>query len=241
MSKPYLSHRFIANCFKYRKLKDGCEGSLRDKIIYDLNQTPDLSQRPPQNCPKCGNPVDGHYCPGCALLRKKFKEDMFTYCIENGILQDSFEPSNDNTNIVNALQESFLVNQDPGKNFSQSPPQINHHCCYECGDMLEYVFCHQCTCELCGRGAHYGYNCSQKVPVVSNPEPCHNQNIDELLQTLPIFNPTCYSEDGNSFTYDSTSNLVHDSPNVLSPPLQPPTYSYEFCGNDAYYGHDCSL
>nr|GEU82625.1 hypothetical protein [Tanacetum cinerariifolium] len=58
------------------------EGSLRDKIICDLNKTPDLSQRPPQNCPKCGNPVDGHYCQGCALLQKKFKEDLFTYCIE---------------------------------------------------------------------------------------------------------------------------------------------------------------
>nr|GFB49590.1 hypothetical protein [Tanacetum cinerariifolium] len=79
------------------------EGSLMDKIICDLNQTPDMSQRPPQNCPKCGNPVDGHYCQGCALLRKKFKEDLFTDCIENGILQYSSEPSNDNTNVVNAL------------------------------------------------------------------------------------------------------------------------------------------
>nr|GEV07547.1 hypothetical protein [Tanacetum cinerariifolium] len=169
----------IKECSSCRALytTDYCcsNGSLRDKIICDLDKTPDLSQRPPQNCPKCGNPVKGHYCQGCALLRKKFKEDLFTYCIKNGILQDSFEPSNDNTNVV------------------------------------------------------------------SNPEPWHNQNIDELPQTLLSFDPTCYSEDGNSFTYDSTSNLVHDSPNVFDPPLQPLIYSYEFCGNDAYYGHDCSL
>nr|GEU38870.1 hypothetical protein [Tanacetum cinerariifolium] len=137
--------------------------------------------------------------------------------------------------------EPFIIKQDPGKNSSQSPPQINHHCCYGCGDSLKDIFCQQCTCELCGKGAHYGYNCPLKVPVVSNPEPCHNQNIDELPQTLPSFDPKCYSEDGNSFTYDFTSNLVHESPNVFGPPLQPPTYSYEFCGNDAYYGHDCSL
>nr|GEY36791.1 hypothetical protein [Tanacetum cinerariifolium] len=217
------------------------EGSLGDKIICDLDKTPNLSQQSPQNCPKCGNPVDGHYCQGCALLRKKFKEDLFTYCIENGILQDSSEPSNENTNVANAFQEPFVVNQDPGENSSQSPPQINHHCCYECGDPLEDIFCCQCTCELCGRGSHYGYNCPSKVPIVSNPEPCHNQNIDELPLTLPSFDPTCYSEDGNSFTYDSTSNLDHDSPNDFDPPLQPPTYSYEFCGNDAYSGHDCSL
>nr|GEX39320.1 hypothetical protein [Tanacetum cinerariifolium] len=217
------------------------EGSLEDKIICDLNQTPDLSQRPPQNCPKCGNPVDGYYCQGCALLRKKFKEDLFTYCIENGILQDSSEPSNDNTNVVNALQEPFVVEQDPGENSSRSPTQINHHCYYECGDSLEDIFCHKCTYELCGNSAHYGYNCPPKVSVISNPEPCHNQNVDELPQTVPSFDPTCYSEDGNSFTYNSTSNLVYESPNVFNPPLQSLIYSYEFCGNDAYYGYDCSL
>nr|GEW02214.1 hypothetical protein [Tanacetum cinerariifolium] len=90
---------------------------------------------------------------------KKIKEDLFRYCNENGILQNSSEPSNDNTNIVNALQEPFVVKQDP---------------------------------------------------------------------------------DGNSFTYESTSNLDHDSPNIFDPPLQPPLYSCEFCGNDARYGHYCT-
>nr|GEW38937.1 hypothetical protein [Tanacetum cinerariifolium] len=99
-------------CLYLYKVK---EWSPMDKIICDLDKTPDLSQRPPQNCPKCGNPADGHYCQGCALLRKKFKEDLFTYYIENGILQDSSEPSNDNTNVVNALQEPFVVKQDPVK------------------------------------------------------------------------------------------------------------------------------
>nr|GEU81700.1 hypothetical protein [Tanacetum cinerariifolium] len=55
------------------------------------------------------------------------------------------------------------------------------------------------------------------------------------------FDPTCYCGDGNSFTYDAKSNLVDDSPNVFNPPLQPPPYSYEFYGNDAYNGHDCPL
>nr|GEX39949.1 hypothetical protein [Tanacetum cinerariifolium] len=154
--------------------------SLRDRIICDLNKTPDLFQEPPQNCPK---------------------------------LSSTSEPSNDNTNVVNALQDPFVVKQDPDKNSSQSLPQINHHCCYGCGDSLEDIFCHQCTCELCGKGAHYGYNCPPKVLIIPNPEPCNNQTIDELPQTLPSFDPTCYSEEGNSFTYDSKSNLVDDSPN----------------------------
>nr|GEY75888.1 hypothetical protein [Tanacetum cinerariifolium] len=173
------------------------ERSLGDKIICDLNKTPDLFQVPSQNCLKCGNPVDGQYCQGCALLRKKFKEDLFTYCIENRILQDSSKPSKDNTNIVNAPQEPFVVNQDPGKNSSQSPSQINHHCFYRCGDPLEDIFCHQCTCELCGKGAHYSNNFPPKVLIIPNPEPFNNQIIDELRQTVPSFDPTCYSGDGN--------------------------------------------
>ncbi|GJT79516.1 hypothetical protein Tco_1053858 [Tanacetum coccineum] len=76
-------------------------------------------------------------------------------------------------------------------------------------------------------------------PIISNPEPCNNQTVDELPQTLPSFDPTCYSGDGSSFIYDSTPNFVNDSPNVFNPPSQPPTYSCEFCGNDAHYGYDC--
>nr|GEX26682.1 hypothetical protein [Tanacetum cinerariifolium] len=88
---------------------------LEDKIICDLDKTPDLSQQSPQNCPKCGHLVNGHYCQGCALLRKKFKEDLFTSGIEHGILQDSFGPSNENPNVVNAPQEPFVSIKTPVK------------------------------------------------------------------------------------------------------------------------------
>nr|GEV40236.1 hypothetical protein [Tanacetum cinerariifolium] len=108
-----------------------------------------------------------------------------------------------------------------------------------CGDPLDGIFCHQCTCESCGKGAHYGYNCSPKVQVISNLKPCNNQTIDELPQTLPSFDPTCYLRNESPFTCDSTPNVVDYSPNVFNPPLQPLKYSYEFCGNDAYYGYDC--
>ncbi|GJR94986.1 hypothetical protein Tco_0267160 [Tanacetum coccineum] len=191
-----------------------------------------------------GNPVDSSYCRGCALLRKKFKEDLFTYCVKNGIfqdLQDTSESSNDNTNVFNAPQEPFVVKQDPGENSLQSPPHIDHNCYYECGDSLDDIFCQRCTCESCGKGAHYGYNCPSKVLIISNPEPCNNQTVDELPQTLPSFDPTCYSGDENSFTYDSTPNFVNDSPNVFNPPPQPQyvPYSCELCGNDAHHGYDC--
>nr|GEU95597.1 hypothetical protein [Tanacetum cinerariifolium] len=201
-------------------------GILRDKIICDLDKTTDLFQRSPQNYPTCGHPVNGHYCQGCAFPRKKFKEDPFAFGIEHGILQDSSEPSNDNSNVVNALREPFVVNQDPGKNSTQSLPQINHHCCYGCGDPLEGIFCHQCTCELCGNGAHYGYNCPSKVPIIPNPEPFNNQTIKDLPPIVQSFDPK--------------QDLAHNSPNVFNPPSELPFISCEFCGNDARYGHYCT-
>nr|GEY50754.1 hypothetical protein [Tanacetum cinerariifolium] len=79
------------------------------------------------------------------------------------------------------------------------------------------------------------------VPYPSeSEEPFNNQTVDELPPTVPSFDSTCYSEDGNSFTYDSTSNLVHDSPNIFDPPSQLPFYSCEFCGNATRYGHYCT-
>ncbi|GJV20241.1 hypothetical protein Tco_1369261 [Tanacetum coccineum] len=92
----------------------------------------------------------------------------------------------------------------------------------------------------CGNGAHIGYNCPPKALIISNPEQC-NQTINELPQTLPSVHPTCNSGDENSFTYDSKPNSVDDSPNVFNPPPQPSMYSCEFCGNDARYGHYCTL
>ncbi|GJV40744.1 hypothetical protein Tco_1419184 [Tanacetum coccineum] len=76
-------------------------GSLENKIFVP---EPDTSPC----CVKCGTPVDGPYCHGCAFLRKKFEEYLLTYCIENGIyqdFQDTFESSDDNTNVINALRE----------------------------------------------------------------------------------------------------------------------------------------
>nr|GEW96438.1 ribonuclease H-like domain-containing protein [Tanacetum cinerariifolium] len=200
--------------------------ALGDKIICDLDKTPDFSQRSPQNCPKCVNPVKGHYCQGCAVLRQTFKEDLFASASKHGIIQDSSEPSNDNSNVANAPREPFVVNQDPGKNSSQSNLHINHHCCYECGDPLEGIFCRQCTCKLYGNGAHYGYNCPPKVSIIPDPKPFHNQTIKELPPTMQSFDPN--------------SDLVHKSPNVSNPPSQLPFISCEFCGNDPSYGHYCT-
>nr|GEV33496.1 hypothetical protein [Tanacetum cinerariifolium] len=123
------------------------------------------------------------------------------------------------------LEIHSLSIKTPVKIPHKVPPQINHHCCYGCGDLLEGVFCHQFTCELCGNGAHYGYNCLPKVPIIPDSKPFNNKTIKELPQTVQTFDPK--------------SDLVHDSPNVFDPHPQLPFYSCEFCENDARYGHYC--
>nr|GEU33621.1 putative reverse transcriptase domain-containing protein [Tanacetum cinerariifolium] len=184
-SKPNKNEKQCSSCKALYNKSCGCsKGGFVDNFVRDPNKTPYSSQRPPHNCLNCGNLVDGLHCRQCALLRKKLKEVWSTICDEHKSFQDFLNASyssNDNTNVVNAHQEPFVFNQDLGKNSSQSPPHIDHHCCYGCGDSLN---------------------------------------------------------DENSFAFDSTPNFIDDSPNVFKPPSQPPTYSYEFCGNHAHYIHD---
>ncbi|GKA02579.1 hypothetical protein Tco_0675360, partial [Tanacetum coccineum] len=224
---PLFSIKECMSCGALYTRNCGCsKGSLEDKILVP---------KPPQNCKTCGNPVNGLNCRSCAFVRKCLNEGWYTIRDENKIPNTS-ESSKDNTNVVSAPRESFVFNQNPGVNSSQSPLQINHNCCYKCGDSLDGIFCQRCTCKFCGNGAHIGYNCPPKAPITSNPEQC-NQTINELPQTLPSVHPTCNSGDENSFTYDSKPNSVNESPNVFNPLPQPPMYSCEFCGNNARY--DC--
>ncbi|GJZ89540.1 hypothetical protein Tco_0661322 [Tanacetum coccineum] len=163
----------------------GCsKGSLEDKILVSV---PDSSERPlkiENFCLDCGDPVHGLYCRQCALIRKTLEEVFQDF-------QDTSKSSDDDINFVNKNQEPFVVKQDPGVNSSQSPPQINHHCCYECGDSLDGIFCQRCTCKSCGKGAHIGYNCPPQIPIISNPEPCYNQNLNEILQNLQSLQQQC--------------------------------------------------
>ncbi|GJQ91444.1 hypothetical protein Tco_0002583 [Tanacetum coccineum] len=55
--------------------------------------------------------------------------------------QDTSESSDDNTNVVNALREPCVVNQDPGVKSSQDPPQIDHNCCLE--TVADSVYCQE--------------------------------------------------------------------------------------------------
>nr|GEX17575.1 hypothetical protein [Tanacetum cinerariifolium] len=238
-----------------------------------------LVPKPPKNCARCtrfGYLVDGPNCQGCALLRQELEENLVAHSPD---FQNTSEPSNASTNVVNAPREPNVAKQDNGsfvdniifrapdspdqfhcfhykdvlrareackrctcakcgsglgkglcyifghnqnslndspsisETSSQSPSNINH-CCYECGDPLDGIFCKRCTCNFCGKDAHIGYNCPSKVSISSILEPCNNQTIDELPQALPIFHPTFHSEAESPFTLDSTPTYVNESLNL---------------------------
>nr|GFA50848.1 hypothetical protein [Tanacetum cinerariifolium] len=134
------------------------KGSVEDKILVS---------KPPKNYARCGHSVNGPYCQECTLLREKLEEDLVTY-FQN--FQNTSESSNGSTNVVNAPQEPFVVKHDHGVN----PPHIDK-CCCECGEALDGIISQQCACKSCGKGAHIGYNCPPKVPIISNPEPKFNR------------------------------------------------------------------
>ncbi|GJZ65145.1 hypothetical protein Tco_0621841 [Tanacetum coccineum] len=218
-----------------------------------------------KECSSCG----ALYSRNCGCSKWSLEDKILVSCLnegwytihdENEILNTS-ESSNDNTNIVSAPQEPFVFNQDPGQNSSQSLPQINHNCCYECGDSLDDIFCQRCTCKSCGKGAHYGYNCPPQIPIISNLEPCYNQNLNEILQNLQSLQQQCllgtcqqcgcneydgvcfHCTVGNGTQINfSTPYSSNDSPNFANHPPQPQyeTNICELCGNDAHFGYDCS-
>nr|GEX42399.1 hypothetical protein [Tanacetum cinerariifolium] len=210
-----------------------------------------------QRSARCGYLVDGPHCQGCALLRQELEKNLVTYSPD---FQNSSEPSDASTNVVNAPREPNVVKQDNGsfvdKIIFRAPDSPDQFHCFHCKDVLragetckrctcakcgnDGIFCKRCTCKTCGKDAHVGYNCPSKVPVISNPEPCNNQIINKLPQALPIFHPTFHSKAESPFTLDSTPTYVDESPNVFNPPPQPSVYPCEFCGNDAYYGHYCT-
>nr|GEZ53006.1 hypothetical protein [Tanacetum cinerariifolium] len=74
---------------------------------------------------------------------EKLEEDLVTY-FQN--FQNTSKSSDDSTNVVNAPREPFVVKQDHGVN----PPHIDE-CFCKCGDVLDGIFCQQCTCKSCGK------------------------------------------------------------------------------------------
>nr|GEW15867.1 hypothetical protein [Tanacetum cinerariifolium] len=120
-------------------------GSFVDKIIFDLNRAPDSPNQ--FHCFHCKYVLrDGEACKRCtcAKCESGLGKELCYICGHN----------------QNSLNDSPSISETS----SQSPPNINH-CCYECGDPLDGIFCKRCTCKSCGKDAHIGYNFPSKVLV----------------------------------------------------------------------------
>ncbi|GJY43115.1 hypothetical protein Tco_0431328 [Tanacetum coccineum] len=143
-----------------------------------------------------------------------------------------------------SLEDKILVPKPP-------------HNCTTCGDPVEGLYCRPCAfVRKCLNEGWYTIHeneilntfmsSNHNTNVVSAPQETFmesfvNDALANLMgKILPSVHPTCNSGDENSFTYDSKTNYVDDSPNVFNPPLQHLMYSCEFYENDARYGHYCT-
>nr|GEZ86591.1 hypothetical protein [Tanacetum cinerariifolium] len=214
--------------FLQKKLEEDLDHeSFVDKIICGLNKAPDSPHlhtfSPNQfHCFHCKDALgDSEACQRCTCKRcgSGLSKGLCLMCGNN----------------QNSLNDSPSISA----NSSHNPPHIDE-LCFECGDALDGIFCQRCACKSCGKGAHIGYNCPPKVPIISNPEPCNKTMNSEPLQTLASFDSTCYSDKEISVPCVSKPNFVDESSNIFNPPPQPPIYSCEFCGSNAQYGHYCT-
>nr|GEV00876.1 hypothetical protein [Tanacetum cinerariifolium] len=138
------------------------KGNVEDKILV---------LKPPKNyawCTRCGYLVDGPNCQGCALLWQELEENLVTHFQD---FQNTSEPSNASTNVVNAPQEPYIVKQDNGSfvdkiifylNRAPDSPHLyiispNQFRCFHCKYVLrDGEACKRCTCAKCGSGLNNG-------------------------------------------------------------------------------------
>nr|GEY77080.1 hypothetical protein [Tanacetum cinerariifolium] len=109
-------------------------GTVEDKILV-----PKL----PKNyarCTRCGYLVDVPNCQGCALLRQEHEENLVTHSPD---FQNTSEPSNASTNVVNVPREPYVVKQDNGNfvdkiifDLNRAPDSPNQFHCFHCKDVL---------------------------------------------------------------------------------------------------------
>nr|GEU38085.1 reverse transcriptase domain-containing protein [Tanacetum cinerariifolium] len=104
---------------------------------------------------------------------------------------------------------------DPGENSLQSPPQIDHHCCYECGDSLDafktpigctpYKLIYGKACYLPIKLEHKAYwalkHCNYDLLTVGDHQKVQLNELNELSDQA-------YE---NSLIYKEKTTRIHDS------------------------------
>ncbi|GKC11711.1 hypothetical protein Tco_1008493 [Tanacetum coccineum] len=111
---------------------------LKNKILVPMPESSQQHIKIERICFDCGDLLHGLNCLECDLTRKILEKAFQKF-------QNTSKSSNDNSNVVNAPREPFVVKQDPSVNSSQKSPLIDQKCCYECGDSLDGIFCQRST------------------------------------------------------------------------------------------------
>nr|GEY90812.1 hypothetical protein [Tanacetum cinerariifolium] len=98
-SNPLYAIKECSSCGTLYTRDCSCsKRNVKDKILVP---------KPPKNCARCtrcGYLVDGPKFQGCALLRQELEENLV---IHSPDFQNTSEPSNASTNVVNAPQEPY--------------------------------------------------------------------------------------------------------------------------------------
>ncbi|GJZ86018.1 putative ribonuclease H-like domain-containing protein [Tanacetum coccineum] len=116
---------------------------LKNKILVPMPESSQQHIKIERICFDCGDLLHGLNCLECDLTRKILEKAFQKF-------QNTSKSSNDNSNVVNAPREPFVVKQDPSVNSSQKSPLIDQKCCCECGDSLDGIFCQRCTSLILG-------------------------------------------------------------------------------------------
>nr|GFA72389.1 hypothetical protein [Tanacetum cinerariifolium] len=161
-SNPFYTIKECSSCGTLYTRDCGCsKGNVEDKILVP---------KPSKNCARCtrcGYLVDGPNCKGCALLHQELEENLVIYSPN---FQNSFEPSNASTNVVNAPREPYVVKQDNGsfvdKIIFRAPDSPDQFHCFHCKDVLR-------------NDAYYGHYCTPQASFIY-PKPCYNQDFNFL-------------------------------------------------------------
>nr|GEY14990.1 pre-mRNA splicing Prp18-interacting factor [Tanacetum cinerariifolium] len=127
-------------------------------------------------------------------------------------LDDPMPPVNCNSRTGNSFTYDLIP--ESFNEVSPNPPPQFHFNIY--------------LCQICESNSHYGYECSQRVPLVYEPEPCYIQNFsdNDYSHDLPsidtLIDHHCCYECGNSLN----DFFCHQC-------------TYEFCRNGAHVGYNC--
>nr|GEU99777.1 alpha/beta hydrolases superfamily protein [Tanacetum cinerariifolium] len=163
-------------------------GSFVDKIIFDLNRAPDSPNQ--FHCFHCKDVLrDGESCKRCTCAKcgSGLGKGLCYICGHN----------------QNSLNDSPSISE----NSSQSPSNINH-CCYECGDPLDDIFCKQCTYDNIIFGLPPFSAITPDKPVLSTEEP---DNFLNQIEDFSESNKEFSSIDDDSFSIDKI-DYVEASP-----------------------------